>query len=463
VRRARGRAAPRPRARKPAAALKPPAAGRPLGFATAVALVVGHTIGVGVFLTPSETIGALASPALTLGLWLGGGALVLAGALTFGELAARHPESGGLYVFLREAWGERSAFVYGWQCLLVLDPGVTAALCAGLARYAAAAFPAAAGHERTVALAAVWILAVPPMLGLRPSVRALNILTVWKVLALLAVPTAAVLTGSGSLDHFRPFVERRPDALPPFPALAAGLVGVFYSFGGFWEASRLAGEVRNAKRTLPRALSLGTAVVLLLYLLTTAAFLYLVPADPALTATEFARRAGEALGSSGPAFLAGIVVLSAAASALALLLMAPRVYIAMSHDGLFPPGLAMIHPRTGAPTRATALLAVIASFFVLTGTFEQIVALFLCSMLVLIALAAAAIFVLRRRESGSPDFECPGYPFTPMVFIALLLAISALVAAAHPVPALVGFVLAALGLPAYRLLSARPNPRRHAP
>ena len=349
--------------------------------------------------------------------------------------------------------------MYGWQCLLVLDPGVTAALCAGLARYAAAAFPEAAGRERVVALAAVWILAVPPMLGLRPSVRALNLLTLWKVLALLAVPTAALLAGSGSLSHFHPFVERRPGALAIFPALAAGLVGVFYSFGGFWEASRLAGEFRDAKRRLPLALAFGTAAVTLLYVLTTAAFVYLVPVDPSLTATEFTRRAGEALGRSGPAVLAGIVVLSAAASALALLLMAPRVYVAMSRDGLFPPALAAIDPGSGAPRRATALLAAIATVFVLTGTFEQIVALFLCSMLVLIALAAAGIFVLRRRGGGPPEFACPGYPATPLAFIALLLAVSGLMAAAHPVPALAGFALAALGLPAHRVFSARRNRR----
>jgi basic amino acid/polyamine antiporter, APA family len=392
---------------------------------------------------------------LTFGLWLAGGALVLAGALTFGELAARRPESGGLYVYLREAWGERSAFLYGWQCLLVLDPGVTAALCAGLAQYASAIVPGTAGHERVVALASVWLLAAVPMAGLRPSVRALQFLTGWKILALLAVPVAAFAVGKGRFSHFVPLLERRAGAPPIVPALAAGLVGVFFSFGGFWEASRLAGEIRGAERTLPRALVLGTAAVTLLYLLTTAAFLYLVPANPALDASAFARSAGESLlAGSGPAVLAAIVVLSAAASALALLLMAPRVYVAMSRDGLFPPALAAIGPA-GAPRRATAVLASIASVYVLTGSFEQIVALFLCTMLVFIALAAAGLFVLRNRGEAAPGFRCPGYPATPAVFIALLLAVVGIVASTHPLPALAGLVLAALGLPAHRLFSSR--------
>lgn len=152
--------------------------GRPreLGFWSATALVVGHTIGVGIFLTPSELIGALASPALTLGLWLACGALVLAGAWTFGELASRYPEAGGLYVYLREAWGRRVAFLYGWQSLLVMDPGVTAALALGLAPYLVVLWPAAAGRERWLALAAVWVMALANMAGLRLSSRALNLL-----------------------------------------------------------------------------------------------------------------------------------------------------------------------------------------------------------------------------------------------------------------------------------------------
>ena len=391
---------------------------------------------------------------------------MLAGALTFGELAARKPESGGLYVYLREAWGERAAFLYGWQCLLVLDPGVTAGLASGLSRYVVAAVPEAAGQERWIALAAVWIFAAAPMAGLRPSVRLLGLLTSWKILALLAVPAIAFAAGNGNLAHFAPFFARHPGTPPLGGALAAGLVGVFFSFGGFWEASRLAGEIRVGNLALPRALAIGSAVVTLIYALTTAAFLYLVPAEIARDGAAFARRAGEALfGRPGPAVLAGIVVLSAAASGLALLLMAPRVYVAMARDGLFSSALAAPSAATGAPTRATALLAAISSIYVLSGSFEQILALFLCPALVFVALAAAGLFRLRRRDGGllTPGFRCPGFPATPVLFIAFLAAVAALVALGHPLPVLVGFALAALGIPAHRLFSARSNPRRDSP
>jgi APA family basic amino acid/polyamine antiporter len=158
--------------------------------------------------------------------------------------------------------------------------------------------------------------------------------------------------------------------------------------------------------------------------------------------------------------LAGIVVLSAAASGLALLLMAPRVYVAMSRDGLFPETVAAPSPSTGAPTRATALLAAISSVYVLTGTFEQILALFLCPALAFVALAAAGIFRLRRQAGASSGFRCPGHPVTPALFIALLLAVAGLVAIRHPLPVLAGCALVALGLPVHRLFSARRNRSR---
>jgi basic amino acid/polyamine antiporter, APA family len=153
------------------------ASSRDLGFWSTAALVVGHTIGVGIFLTPAELIGALASPMLTFGLWLVCAGLVLAGALTFGELASRYPRTGGPYVYLREAFGERVAFLYGWQCLLIMDPGILAALAVGLSPYVAVLWPGAAGKERWIAVGILWILTLVNLAGLKLSARVLNGLT----------------------------------------------------------------------------------------------------------------------------------------------------------------------------------------------------------------------------------------------------------------------------------------------
>jgi APA family basic amino acid/polyamine antiporter len=418
---------------------------------SATALVVGHTIAVGIFLTPAELIGALAAPALTLGLWVVCGALVLAGALAFGELGARYPRAGGLYVYLREAWGERVAFLYGWQSLLVLDPGITAALATGIAQYLVVLWPNAAGFEKLVGIAAIWVLAGLNMAGFTLSTRVLGLLTVLKLAALAGIVVVAFTIGDGSWSNLVPFAERRPGAPPLAEALALGLVGVFFSFGGFWEASRVAGEVRDPERALPLALLLGVTCVTLVYVLTSLAFMYLVPIEGATSAVEFARRAGEAmLGLAGPPVLSAIVLLSVAPSAMALLMMAPRLYTAMSRDGLFPEALAALGSDGRTPLRATVLLAFLASAFVLAGTFQQIVAFFLCTTLVFVAMAAAGLIAIRSRERRGRNR--PIAAAVPASFVLFVSAVVTIVAIARPIQALAGFGLVLLGLPARHLL-----------
>jgi APA family basic amino acid/polyamine antiporter len=431
-----------------------PPSDRQLGLWSTVALVVGHTIGVGVFLTPAELIGALASPALILGLWLACGTLVLCGALTFGELVSRYPQTGGLYVYLREGFGGRAAFLYGWLCLLVVDPGVIAALATGASQYAAVLWPGVAGREKAFAIGLVWVLALINMAGLKPSARFFTGFTVAKVLALAIVVVVAFAAGSGSWSHFVPFAARRAGATPIGEAMGLGLVGVFFSFGGFWEASRVAGETRNPGRTLPRAMALGVAAVTLAYVATTLSFVYLVPVEQVTSPAGFARAAGEAmLGGAGPSVFAAVVVLSVIASAGALLLMAPRIYLAMSGDGLFPATLAKVSAVARAPVRATALLASIATVLILSGTFQQILAFFMCPTLVFVALSASALFVVRRRGTSAPSFLSPGYPVTTVFFVLFLLAVVVLIAVARPVAALSGFALVLAGLPVHAALA----------
>jgi APA family basic amino acid/polyamine antiporter len=431
-----------------------PSTGR-LGLWSATALVIGHTIGVGIFLTPAELIGALRAPGVTLALWTICGAIVLAGALTFGELASRYPESGGLYVYLREAWGPRVAFLYGWQSLLIMDPGVTAALAAGAAQYVVAIWPGAAGSERMVAVVLLWAIAGLNMAGLRIGARTFGALTVIKLAALAGIVTLALTVNGGSWTHFAADPAGRAGAPPLAAAIAIGLVGVFFSFGGFWEMSRIAGEVRDPQRTLPRALVLGVAIVTMIYVLTTVAFIVLVPPADATSAAAFARRAGEVmLGAAGPGVLAMIVLVSVVASAMAMIMVAPRLYEAMSVDGLFPAWFATRSAGTGAPIRSTIWLASLATVFVLLGTFDQIVAVFVCTTLVFVALAAGAVFRL-RRTSDRPPFLTPAYPVTPMLFIALLLVIVAMIAINRPWQAATGLAAVVIGVPAARRLTAR--------
>jgi APA family basic amino acid/polyamine antiporter len=423
-------------------------------------LVISHTIAVGIFLTPAALIGAIAAPALTLTLWFVCGGLVLAGAFTFGELASRYPSAGGLYVYLREAWGPRVAFLYGWQSLLVMDPGVTAALAAGASQYVVLLWPALADSSRSVAVVLVWSLALCNMAGLTFGARVFGLMTVLKLCTLLGIVVLAVSTGRGDWAHFATPVPRPALAPPIGEALAVGLISVFFSFGGFWETSRMAAEVRDPRRTLPLALVLGVLAVTAMYVLTTVAFIYLVPPASMVSATETARHVGVALiGPAGPQILAAIVLLSVVASAMAMLMVSPRLYEAMARDGLFPGVVSRRHPRTGAPVRATAVLASLATVYVLLGTFDQIVAFFICTALVFIALSAAALFVVRRRATPGGLYRAPGYPVTPALFVGLVGVIVLMVLVNRPWQALSGFGLAAAGLVAYQFLgsaAARP-------
>lgn len=428
-----------------------------IGVWAATALVISHTVAVGIFLTPAELIGAIASPAWTFAVWSVGGLAVLAGAFTFGELASRYPQAGGLYVYLREAWGPRVAFLYGWQSLLIMDPGVTAALAAGAAQYAGVLWPTLGGSPGLTAAVIIWLLAALNVAGLTFGARIFGVLTIFKLCTLVAIVAGAFVTGAGSWSHVVPFVGDRSGAGPLGPALAIGLVSVFFSFGGFWETSRIAAEMRDPRRTAPLALVTGVVCVTAIYLLTTLAFILLVPPSGATSAAEFARLAGEALaGPIGPTLLSAAVLLSVVASTMAMMMVAPRLYEAMGRDGLFPAAVAT-RAASGSPVRSTLVLAALSTTMVLLGTFDQIVSFFIAPTLVFLALAAGAVFIVRRRPSPAASFQAPGYPLTPVVFITLVVVVALMVAANRPLQALAGLVMVALGLPVYRIFARRPH------
>ena len=308
-----------------------------------------------------------------------------------------------------------------------------------------------------LAIGVIWTLAIVSMAGLRLSARLLGIITVVKLLAFVAVVVAAFAAETGSWSHFEPVVGRQASTVPLGEAIALGLVSVFSRSEDSGRRAAWPAEVRDVTRTLPLALAIGVTCVTVVYVATTMAFVYVVPPQQVTSASEFARHAGEAmLGRNGPAVLASIVVLSVAVSILALLIMAPRLYVAMSRDGLFPASLASVNPVTQSPARATAFLALLASVFVSVGTFQQIVAFFMCTTLGFIALAAAALVVVRKRAPGGTSFHAPGYPLTTVLFVLLILSVVTLVGINQPLQATAGFVIVLLGLPV-RHLFARHN------
>ncbi|HZI17775.1 MAG TPA: amino acid permease [Pyrinomonadaceae bacterium] len=426
---------------------------RDVGLATATAVVVGEVIGVGIFLTPAGMAKSLGSPFWLLVVWLLMALTALCGALCYGELASRFPEAGGGYVYLRETYGRAVAFLYGWTAFLVIDPGLTAAFAAGLAGYAVYLTGLSPVWAKVVGVAAIVFVAAVNVAGVRAGGWLVRWLTVLKLSALGLILVWGFALGLGDWSHFEPLVERRPGSAPLLGALAGALVAAFFSFGGWWDVSKLAGEVRDPARNLPRALVAGVLVVTVVYVLTSAVFIYLVAPERVTTAETFAAQAGEALfGRAGGVVFSAAVVLAVLGSLAGFVMSAPRVYFAMARDGLFFEAAARIHPRFGTPALAITLQAALACLLVLLGTFEQIISFFVFAVVLFIALTAAALFVLRRREAAPAPFEAPGYPFTPLVFLLSLVLMLFLLGAGSPVQAFSGAAVALLGLPVYYFL-----------
>jgi APA family basic amino acid/polyamine antiporter len=429
---------------------------RRIGLRTATALVVGEVIAVGIFLTPAGMAKSLGSPLWLLLVWLAMGAMALCGALCYGELAARFPEAGGGYVYLREAYGRPVAFLYGWMALLVMDPGLTAALAVGMASYAGYILSLSPLAIKAVAIGSILVLAAINIGGVQFGGGLLRGLTVLKLGLLLGLLLWGFGFRLGNWANFTPFVAQRPHSAPLMFGLAGASVAAFFSFGGWWDVTKLAGEVRDPAHTLPRALIYGVVIVTLVYILTSAVFLYLIPLEAVTSSETFAAQAGEVLfGKAGAQVFSAIVVVAVLGSLAAIIMSAPRVYFAMARDGLFISAAATIHPRFGSPARAIALQALLASLLVLLGSFNQIVSYFVFVVVIFIALTVAALFVLRRTSEHPPQYLTPGYPVTPVIFLLLVAGLLFLLASNNPKQAFVGAAVVALGIPVYYLLFHR--------
>src|SRR2546422_4483593 len=429
---------------------------RQLGLVAVTALVVGEVIAIGIFLTPAGMARSLGSPFWLLIVWLMMGVMALSGALCYGELAARAPQAGGGYVYLRHAYGPGVAFLYGWKCLLVMDPGITAALSVGLASYVGYALGVAGVSLKLIAIGTILVLAAVNVAGVRLGARLMQWLTALKLGALALLALLAFGLRAGQWSNFIPFIAQRAGSDPLPVALAAALVGAFFAFGGWWEIPKLGGEARDPARTLPRALALGVTIVTVIYVLTSTVFLYLVPLDRVTSGETFAAQAGEALfGAAGGRVFAAIVIVAVLGSLLGLLMALPRVYYAMARYGVFFKAIAAVHPRFGTPARAIAIQAGLASIYVASGTFNQIIGFFVFVTVLFVAATVAGLFRIRRR---SPDasYRTWGYPFTPALFLLLAAVVLFLVAARSPLQAALGVGIVALGAPVYFVIFRKP-------
>jgi APA family basic amino acid/polyamine antiporter len=405
-------------------------------------MVVANVVGVGIFLTPATMLRTLGSPAAATALWLAVGLLSAAGALCYAELATRFPQAGGGYVFLREGYGPRTAFLHGWMSFLVIDPGLTAALGLGFSQYSLALVGAPASWNQGAAMAAVVAFGAVTLMGVGVSAA----LVQWTAAAKLTAVGALVVAALARPAPPAAAVAASTPAVPGMEALAAAVIAAFFAFGGWWELGRMAGEIARPRRAMPRALVGGIALVASVYVVVSLGFMRAaagqrLPSDEALVSAV-----GTSLfGPAGAAMLTAIVVVAVGGSLAATLLGSPRLYLAMARDGLLPCAVARFDALRGTAPWLTLAQVVLACIYIALGSFDQILGYFVPAAVLFLGLSAAVVLRLPRPDENEV-FRAPLHPAPILLFLVLVVLVLALFIAGQPGETAVGGGVLLLGL-----------------
>ena len=439
---------------------------RRLGPLDGAAIVVSNVIGGGIFLVPAFVAQSVSHPWAMLAVWASGGALAFAGAMAYAELSALRPRAGGEYVYLREAFGPLAGFLTGWTSFVAGFSGAIAASAVGLTSYLSRFVPAAGdatpfftlplgpfrmvvSPQAVAAIAVIVLLSVVHILGLGPGRIVQNLLAGAKVAVLVAFVALGFGVGQGDLAHFA------AGGLVSPALWVLALIPVMFSYSGWNAAAYVAEEMRDPGRNVPLALGLGTIVVVAIYLLLNALYVYALPVaefatiDVRVVDAAADRLFGPAI--AGPFAAASVTMIAASISAMVMA--GPRVYYAMARDGQFPAFAARVHPRYRTPSLAIAAQGVWASLLVLSGRFDQLVEYTGFAVVLFAGIAVASLFVLRRRFPDEPrPFRAWGYPVAPFIFAAasLLIVLNALWRS--PATSGAGLLVVLAGLPVYVLM-----------
>ena len=411
--------------------------------------MIGTVIGSGIFLVPGGVLrqaGGQAGPALLV--WVVGGALSLLGALAYGELGAMNPAAGGLYVYLRDAFGPLTAFLYGWTFFLVIATGSAATLAVASSSYLQQFVTLGPTGGKLAAIALLAIVAAINVRSTRRSADVQNWSTAIKVGALLIMGAVLLVAPRVAPADPLPFW---PASFTPslFSGMGLGMIGVLWAYEGWQYVTFSAGEAIDPQRTFPRAIVIGTASLIGIYLFANVGYLAALGTEGVAHSDRVAAEAvGAIVGPAAAKLIAAVILVSIFSATNGLTISAPRVYYAMATDGLFFSRLAEVHPRYGTP--AISILAGTAWAMVLaaSGTFEQLLTYVVFVGWIFYALGAACVFVLRRTRPDAPrPFRVPGYPWTPLLFIAAAIALVGNTIATQPARAAVGIAVVLLGVP----------------
>ena len=425
---------------------------RTLGTTDLTLLVIGNVIGSGIFIVPSSVLrqsgGSVTAASLV---WLVGGILSLLGALSYGELASMEGGSGGLYGFIRDGFGRFPAFLYGWTLFFVIGAGTIATLAVAAASYMGQFTELSELTKKLIAVALIAVMAIINVRGTRGSASVQNVATGIKVGAIVVM--SAILFAMGKGGDGAVAAVATPAAASSITLSGVGLavISVLWAYEGWQYVTFADGEALDPQRSLPRAIALGTAALVLIYL--TANFAYLAALGPVRVAAS-ERVAGEAvavvLGPWAGQLIAVAIIISMYSAAHATVITAPRVYYAMARDRLFFARIAEVHPRFGTPAVAIVASCLWSMVLAATGTFEQLLTYVVFVGWIFYALGAAAVIALRiKRPEAKRPFKVPGYPLTPALFVVAAAAIVGNTIWSQPGQAAIGLGVVLLGAPAY--------------
>jgi basic amino acid/polyamine antiporter, APA family len=422
-----------------------PGLARRIGLFDATMIVLGGIVGSGIFVTPAIVARAAPSAGLIVGAWLIGGAAALLGAFVYAELSSARPEVGGQYAYLREAVHPLVAFLYGWALLLVIQTGGMAATAITFARYFRELVPMPMSDGAVAALAMA-LLTTINCLGVRAGSSAQSALMVLKICALAALIAAGLLLSGGA--------PAAPSSSGSLLGLGAALVPVLFAYGGWQTSCFVAGEMRDPRRDLPRALLAGVGGVIALYTLVVFGCLRtLGPTELARTGVPALEVMTRTLGRRGALAISAGIAISTLGFLSQSILTAPRVYFAMAEDGVFFRAVGRVNARTRAPVVAIVLQGVLTIVIALSRTFEVILNYVVSIDFVFFALTATCVFVFRRRGIRG-TFAMPGHPVTTVAFIFVCAAVVASTFRADPAHSIAGLAITLAGIPAYRLWRA---------
>jgi APA family basic amino acid/polyamine antiporter len=422
---------------------------RHLGLGSAIAVLVGSTIGSGIFRVPAGVAERLHDPGPVLLAWVVGGLVALFGALTYAELAAALPRSGGVFAYILEGFGPLPAFLFGWSELTVIRASALGAIATIFAEYLGYFVPLTPEQVRWVAAIAILLMGALNYVGVSSAAVVMNLTTVAKFGALAALGLLAFTASTDGASHFTPAFSGGVN----LSLMGTALIAIMWTYDGWADLSFVGGEVKNPGRTLPLALILGTAAIVLVYLLLNVAYIYLVPLPEMAGARLIAATAADRIplfAGKGGAVVSGVVMLSCFGALTGSMMTGPRIFFAMADRGLFFRGIARVSPRFHSPSVAIWLATALGVLYVLFNDFQQLADKFILGIWPFYALAVAAVFVLRRTRPDLPrPYRTWGYPVVPLLFLIASVAMVLNALWTDPVNTGITFAIILAGIPVY--------------